>query len=331
MSSIEKMLLVTVTIAAPTVSISCGPAEQSGSSSDIVSPDESISGKHLLSAHNAIQGSNLDWVHCGTERGADGYPQYCYVGNGGKYIAYGAPNTSSFYFQHFTENSTVYCNNATFGDPAPGQTKACYFANFSQLATQGNTFTPYSKFGTGEYVDVAYGGNGIFAFTTVYGYSTFTCTRDLVGLPSEPNPSGPNDCYQALVGYHKVASEGSNFVGNSSHATAVAFGNNGTYYYTNIQGSSISCSAANFGAPSGSGRNCFAVALTSYYKTSEGGQFTVPSGNYVNYAQFTSGKDGNVIPAYLSAGTWTCNAQLFGGLDPDYGETKHCYEVSYIP
>jgi len=307
----------------------CGAVDQGAQNSASGQESQLATAQERLSPHNSIPGSSLDWVHCATEWSADGYPTTCNVGQGGKYMAFGVPGTTSFYYKYFPQGP-VSCGTGSFGDPASGSTKSCYFANFSQLATQGSSFTPYSSFGTTGNVIVAYGGNGVFSFKTVSAFSTFTCSRYGLGFSSEPNPSGPNDCYQALVGYHLAASEGQSFTTSSNHTSPVAFGSNGTFYYANLKGT-VACNASNFGAPSGSGRTCFALDLGNYYLADEGGTFNMPSGYDVYPAQYTSGQDGNVIQeSSVGAGTISCSNSTFQGLDPDYWVGKSCYGIALI-
>jgi len=329
-----------VSIAALAISVSCGAVDETQSSTG--EPQLSTAKERLSSLHNRL--NYLDYVLCAMEWGANGYPSSCYLGQGGKYMAFGDPSTDSFTYKYFPSGE-VTCSVGSFGtDPAPGVGKTCYFTNLSLLATQGNTFSPYSKFGTTGNVFVAYGGNGhLWLGGPLNSYQTLTCSYEGLGYasnnPSEPNPGGPNDCYQALVGYHMVATEGQSFTINTTHTSPVAyFGFGGTdaqgaFYYANLNGT-VQCSASTFGAaarvPGSSVGYCFALDLGTHFVANEGNNFSLPGGASIYPSQYTSGLDGNVISQGLGAGTWNCSNGTYSNLDPDYWVGKSCYAYSLI-
>jgi hypothetical protein len=321
-TAIKRLLIATAVLAS---GVACEAVDHGSQSSTGGDEPRSIIAKERLPIHQTIPNSNLDWVLCAKQWGVDGYPEYCYLGQGGKYMAYGVPNTTSFYFQYFAEGSTVHCGDDTFGDPAPGYSKTCYFANLNRAATQGNTFV----YGGAE--TIAYGGHGAFYFTTLIGSGTKYCTRSDLGFSNEPNSIDSNDCYRVLGGYTSVVSEGETYTsGSSSHTVPYAFGKEGTYYFANIQGTNVSCTASNFGAPSGSGRRCYKLNLGSGTYASENNTFTMSAGYDYYPGQYTSGLDGNVIFRNLGSGTWTCNTSTFNSLDPDWGVTKLCFATGLI-
>lgn len=76
-------------------------------------------------------------------------------------VAYGANGVFNFRTFPGTAFTSITCDDATFGDPLPGVTKACYFlADYRPFANEGERITEVPS-------AVAYGANGRFLFKLV--------------------------------------------------------------------------------------------------------------------------------------------------------------------
>ena len=97
-------------------------------------------------------------------------------------IAYGA--NGRFVFKDM--QGSFVCDNATFTDPIPGPTKACYYGPlpYTFMASEGGTFNVTPN------VPVAYGGGGTFAFKILSG--SIACTNATFG---DPAPGTSKSCY----------------------------------------------------------------------------------------------------------------------------------------
>ncbi|HXU64627.1 MAG TPA: hypothetical protein VN962_23165 [Polyangia bacterium] len=162
-------------------------------------------------------------------------------------IAYGA--NGSFYFKNVS--GTWSCNNATFGDPISGPTKACYEAlhEYVQAANENQTLTGLNK------TPVAYGAHGAYLFKVLTG--TASCTTSTFGT-SDPAVGVSKICYK--FPYNWIADENGSF----------SFSTFSTIYYgTGLDGKFIAktvapqtgfqCTNATFGADPSPGptKHCY--------------------------------------------------------------------------
>ena len=188
-------------------------------------------------------GHALDYFPCATEGGTCVVP-------GGVYLAYGAQGRYLYTFTTGIGNAFTACNNTTFGgDPAPGFTKACYFAPYTYFCDAGQACSGSSL------ANWAYGNNGTFNFKQLNG--SFTCNASTFGGIAIP---GVSKCFLALAPYSPVAAEGGTLSGLSN--TAVAFGANGTFAFTVASGS-LGCTTAAFGADPAPGviKTCYKFVM----------------------------------------------------------------------
>ena len=270
-----------------------------------------------------------DFQRCASEWGTDGDPDTCHLGQGGKYVAFGAKDSSGvahFNFSYFPAGD-VPCSNDSFpgqADPLPGAVKRCYFTNLGRVAVDGARFTPYSVTGATGTVQIAYGGDsGFFNFKDVSAFGTYTC--DAATFDSVYRPTGaPVACYQVLVGYHRVATDGGSFTVSPNRPVPAAYGNAGIWTYKNVSGT-VSCSVQTFGGFGGSGGTCYVLDLGNNYLVPESQSFSMPRGYDIYRVAYTSG-NGNAIVRNLRSGM--CNNATF--TDPQYGVQKHCYGVALI-
>lgn len=254
--------------------------------------------------------SNVDYIQCATENGTA-------VLGAAKYVAFGA--NGSYFFKSMPAG-TFTCDRDTFGgDPAEGVVKACYYANYSLVATSDNTF--YSR--TSSPIEFAYGGNGQFVFAKLSGYTSYTCNAATFGVSAPPNPGGANDCYQALVGYHYATAENGSLTGLNN--TPVAYGTDGFFNFA-VKSGTVACNNQTFGDPiDGKVKACY--TLDQPYLTNEGGSWSL-SGD-ICPVLFTSGRNGNVSTFPAGCGWGACTNSAFNG-DPDPGYVKRCYGNGYI-
>jgi hypothetical protein len=237
----------------------------------------------------------LDYAKCADES------QTCILG-AGKYVAYGAG--SQFFFK--VASGAVACTNDTFGDPAPGMVKACYFANYSLVVAENGVVNVAPS-------NIAYGANGVFNFRQLSG--TFTCNNATFG---DPIPGTPKACYRALGLYDQVASEGQTFLASATQP--VAYGANGRFVYQILSGS-VSCNNTTFGDPApGVPKVCYAFGQP---RQADEGQVVLFQGIDAAVFYFGTGLDGNFL-AKVEHGGFSCSNSEFGG-DPHFGIVKHCY------
>lgn len=247
-------------------------------------------------------GHALNYFQCATEGGS------CIAGDN-VYVAFGA-NGSFLYKAAQTPTSTPCTTTYFGGDPAPNVVKACYLSNYRLVITEGGT----SSSG-GAPREVAFGANGVFNFATLN--SIFTCNTATFG---DPLPGVAKACYEPLPEYGYVATEGGSFGGLSN--TPVAFGAGGNMVFT-IASGSMSCSTTAFGSDPAPGLVKTCYTMPAPFITDEGNTFT-PTPHHV--VLFGSGLNGNFISKAFFSGTASCVSSTFGG-DPDYGHTKHCYQL----
>jgi len=262
---------------------------------------------------------NVDLIPCAQENGS------CTVGQGGKYMAFGVEG--QLVYKHFPPGKMT-CDRAAFDnqDPAIYKTKTCYFANYSRLADDNQTFNAYNLTGVTGPINVAYGANGKFLFAKLDGLTSYTCNKAL--FPGDDlAPNVPKSCYLALAGYHFVSNEryDNTAVLTGLKNTPVAFGANG-YFKFAIKSGNVACNTQTFGDPiSGISKACYIMDLGKSYLTSEGNKFTMVRGDYCPVG-YTSGRNGNI--SLVSGCSGTCDNASFG--DPDSGYTKYCWGMSLI-
>jgi hypothetical protein len=249
-------------------------------------------------------GHALDYFQCATEGGT------CAIA-GGKYLAYGAHGRYVYAFNGDGNfNDFTPCNTTKFGgiDPAPGFTKACYFANYANIfCDQGSSCASSTNY------NWAYGLNGTFNFKALNG--SFNCDDGTFGNPI----AGSKTCFVALhAAYGPVGAEGSTLTGLSN--TPVAYGANGRFLFA-IASGSMDCTNAAFGSDPAPGvpKTCYQYRRS--FVTDEGNSFDAgPS--FARYF-YGSGLNGNFIEKWVT-GTVSCSSATFDG-DPDFGHVKHCY------
>jgi hypothetical protein len=270
----------------------CGNIDASGGTDNDVT----------LSAGQALTigpvGHHLDYFQCATEGGT------CALG-GTKYVAFGA--NGSFFFKSVSGN--VACTRDTFGgDPISGVVKACFFANYSFVMSEGGTSSKISH-------EIAYGVDGVFNFKKVSG--TWTCNNATFGDPL----AGPTKaCYEAVFEDIQVALEGQNITSLSN--TPVAYGASGTFIFK-IASGTLACTTAAFGGTdpaSGVQKTCYKFPYNRF--ADENTTFPVTRASAVYYG---SGLNGNFLSKVVAPQHgFPCNNATFGG-DPDVGPSKHCY------
>jgi hypothetical protein len=99
-------------------------------------------------------------------------------------IAYG--NNGSFVFK-VINGGTVTCDNTTFGDPAPGVSKACYRLNLPFRADENQ---PY----TGQGQSFAYFGSGMDGLFEIAGQASGTCSNSFFG--GDPDYGHGKHCWE---------------------------------------------------------------------------------------------------------------------------------------
>lgn len=187
---------------------------------------------------------------------APGLIKTCYVSNyayqategasasASRNIAYGANGVFNFK----AINGTYTCNNATFGDPIPGPTKACYTAlpDYFVGAQEGGTLTSLSN------TPIAYGANGNFLYRIASG--SFGCNNSAFG--SDPAPGISKSCYSLAVPF--IADEGASVNQGQTFTYWYGSGLNGLFITGALPGNGI-CSNANFGGDPhvGATKHCY--------------------------------------------------------------------------
>ncbi len=201
------------------------------------------------SCYLAPAGKPAGWRNCGSEGATCAVTQP-------QRIAYGANGA----FAYTLATSSLNCSNATFGgDPAPGVAKQCYAApaggpgdGWTSCATEGSTCaaTPGQP--------VAYGANGVFAYTTAS--SQTACGSSTFG---DPIANVVKACYLrsgAPSGFAKqCAAENSTCAIGT--ARTVAYGAAGRYVYR-FATSDTACTSATFGQDPlfGAAKSCWVTS-----------------------------------------------------------------------
>jgi hypothetical protein len=255
-------------------------------------------------------GQGLDYFKCSDEYGT------CVIG-GGKYVAFGA--NGAFVFKAIS--GSFSCTRDTFNgaDPAPGATKACYFANYTFQVNEHQTITP-----DWHNQEVAYGANGLFTFKRFS--ASFTCDNTTFGI--DPIPGPLKACYFAQTSYNNgIVLEGG-AIGQFNNQP-VAFGANGKFAYALLNGN-FSCSRDVFGDPAPGVQKACYLRFSEKYVGDEYQNYFVPLTvqvpNPIITVEYGSGTNGNFMRRDFVPQSGPCSNANFGG-DPDAGPLKHCWGV----
>jgi hypothetical protein len=248
------------------------------------------------------EGKSLDYVQCAQEG------QVCAVGP--SYVAFGANGS----YRYRTTVTGFTCNRDFFGgDPIVGTPKACYFANYSGVISEGGVVTQRADLST----DIAYGAKDAFSFKRVTG--TYTCDNATFG---DPIVGTRKECFLAIPNYAPDVFENGTMTGLSD--SAIAFGANGKFVYK-IASGSHPCTVPAFGnddpAP-GVPKRCYRSPMI---RATLEDQTTTPRIDKPNFglAFYGSGANGNFVrEVFISS--FVCNNDAFGG-DPDPGHAKFCW------
>jgi len=264
-------------------------------------------------------GLSMNYFRCGTENGS------CVVGNGKRYMAFGA--NGSYLFKLLGGN--VACTRDTFGgDPAVGATKSCYLSNYGTtpsmpaagLAQEGQTASVDGN--------VAFGANGAFLFQTFHGQ--FTCDTTTFG--GNPAGSTPKACYVAAPTYTWVASEGQPVTGLIDNA--IAYGAAGRFIYRiaggqGTQNFTITCNNDTFGIDPAQTftKDCYKLIDGHVGTPTVQLQGQEGFGWVSNTAQSTSvlygsARNGNFVQTTVTGKSGACDNSSG---DPDSGAFKYCF------
>ena len=247
-----------------------------------------------------------EWPQCATEGGK------CYVPSG-TLVRYGVGAS----WVYGTASGAFDCNNATFGDPAQGTRKGCYFntpslpGDWTRCAIEG---------GRCNLVDsqvVRYGVDGAWLYNTAG--STVACTNATF---SDPKPGTRKECYVGTPvpagGWLRCAVEGGkcNFVGKGT----MRYGAGDAWVYGTSNGT-LACTNGAFSDPKpGVRKECFLSAPEPRDWTRcaiEGGRCNLTDSQVVRY-----GAEGAWVHG-IAASTVACTNATFG--DPKPGSRKECF------
>jgi hypothetical protein len=270
-----------------------------GEMNDGATSDPAVAASVAQALHIGPQFANsLDYIQCATEN------QTCVLGTSSKYVAFG--NQGAFTYKALSGN--IACTIATFGvDPAPGVSKACYYANYAFVVNQNGTDHLIRH-------EIAYGANGVFNFGAVSG--TWTCNDATFG---DPLPGANKACYEAVTEFSQVATENQNMTGLST--SPVAYGAKGGFVFKILSGTA-SCSNATFGSDPavGATKICYKFPINRVADENQTINITRPSIIY-----YGSGLDGKFMTLRVPVENgFQCTNATFGA-DPSVGPTKHCY------
>ncbi len=266
--------------------------------------------------------------------------QYCSV-SGTKTVAYG---NSGGYKWKWGRTTGVTCSAQEFGDPSPGNPKACWSADYyppktppsseySWCADQGQIC---SFSGTR---DAAYGASGYFAYKTG-AVGGFTC--DVPYFGRDPYPGVVKACYtKGQVnyvppnnGYTFCAFEGQYC--DVTGTKTVAYGNSGSYYYKFARTTGITCSVQNFGDPAyGAPKACWTADSYPPKTAPVGYSWCADQGQTCSFSgarDAAYGANGYFVYKSAASGGFTCDVPYFGQ-DPYPGVMKYCFTktpVNYV-
>lgn len=183
----------------------------------------------------AAAASTTQWTFCANENSS------C-VFNGNQTVRYGAGER----FVSKTLGWGASCNNATFGDPAPGVAKHCEVTStWKECGIEGGqcafTDTRTVRFGSGA------------SFLSKTATGGVACNSNVFG---DPTPGVAKRCDTAPVTWTLCATEGGRC--NFSGANAVLFGAEGKYYtYTKTDGVDCAVGPAMANPAPGLVKNCY--------------------------------------------------------------------------
>jgi len=185
----------------------------------------------------------------------------CSFSAGPKDVAYGVGTSFTF---HYAVASSTGCDNATFGDPSPGNAKACY----TRAAAPTSGSAPYwfdFAWCSNETTHCSFSGVKVVAYGNASGVTVFhnitggiDCDNTTFGGdPAEGSfkacftrDDEPNGDYSFCAAENNLCS----FDGEMD----VAFGADGLYYYQYSLTGGISCDVADFGDPNvGTPKACY--------------------------------------------------------------------------
>ncbi|HEX8611223.1 MAG TPA: M66 family metalloprotease [Telluria sp.] len=182
----------------------------------------------------AAAASTTQWTFCADENSRCVFTGY-------QTVRYGAGER----FVSKTLGWNASCDNATFGDPAPGAAKHCEITStWESCGNEGG------QCAFGDTRTVRYGSGTSFMSKTATG--GLACNSNVFG---DPTPGIAKRCDKAAVTWTLCAPEGGRC--NFSGANAVMFGADGKYYtYTKTDG--VDCNVATLGNPApGLVKSCY--------------------------------------------------------------------------
>lgn len=117
----------------------------------------------VVSASSALAQTAGSWTKCANEYANCNFPK-----SGTYQVLYGVSTTSRYVIKTISNAANVYCSNGTFGDPASGVGKSCfYMASAATVPTPTPAATPTVPVETGSWVSCS----------NEWGTCTFTGTR----------------------------------------------------------------------------------------------------------------------------------------------------------
>lgn len=244
---------------------------------------------------------SFEFRQCAVEDGS------CSMGPFPRLVAYGATGGWAFAFA----GNNFNCNNTTFGDPKRHAAKACYYAPYIYVGSEGDLLPDIAN-------NYGFGPNAtnpadVFQQTT-------TSVRLRCDVNTFGDPGGQSrDCVMALPEYDYVTTEGSIFGVGAS--TPIAYGANGAFRYAILSGAQR-CSNATFGSDPAPHVQKSCYRLRYPLLADEDQSFSIPTTPNGYTVYYGTGTDGNYLAAHLQSGT--CSNETFGG-DPQPHAVKHCY------
>jgi hypothetical protein len=188
----------------------------------------------LFGASPTFAATTGQWSFCANENG------YCAF-TGTQTVRYGAGN--NFVQKSLAWNAT--CNNATFGDPAPGQAKRCEVTNSWSFCANENGQCGFAGTQTVRY------GSGSTFNAKVLSAAT-GCNNGVFG---DPTPGVAKHCDVAPTTWTRCASEGQQCA--FSGTKPILYGANGSFVVRTLT-NGTACTNAIFGDPiSGVTKHCY--------------------------------------------------------------------------
>ncbi|WP_211251762.1 glycoside hydrolase family 64 protein [Andreprevotia chitinilytica] len=231
-----------------------------------------LSGGSLLTASAALSATTGDWSYCAAENGN------C-IFTGTQTVRYGAGTT--FVTQTLAWGAS--CNNAAFGDPAPGVTKHCEVSNTWHSCASENGTCSFSDTET-----VRYGAGTTYNANVVTGGES--CNNNVFG---DPDPGIAKHCDAAPTTWTQCSAE--NGQCSFSGTQIVLYGANGSYTTKSLT-NGAACNNGTFGDPSpGNAKHCYVPGLPVQTQSNTGVTFPA-AGTTFNLVNGTNGTyaDNNV-------------------------------------